>query len=170
MFLFTGVESLNISKQLGSLDDWANSFFFSVQTFTTVGYGAMNPEGISANLIAGLCALTGLITFALVTGLVYARFSRPKAQVLFSSNAIIAPYKSGKAVMFRIANMRNNQIINLETKFLMCWIAENEGHKIRKYDSLNLERSNAFMFPLNWTIVHPIDEKSPMWNLIPIRP
>jgi len=136
-------------------------FFFSVQTFTTVGYGSISPISTGANLVATIDAFFGLISFALATGLLFARFSKPKAQVLFSKHALISPYNKGWSFQFRIANLRNNNIINLEAKVTMTWLEDHEGTKIRRFKNLELERSKVSLFPLNWTIVHPIDTKSP---------
>ncbi|NUO03103.1 MAG: transporter, partial [Saprospiraceae bacterium] len=145
------------------------AFFFSMQTFTTVGYGAISPGSIAANFIAVTDAMVGLIAVALVTGLVFSRFSRPKAHILFSKNALIAPYKDGKSLQFRIVNERSNKIINLEVQVVFSW-TENQGSEAtRHYIALKLEREKVTLFPLNWTLVHAIDEDSPFYNLTPDR-
>ena len=141
-------------------------FFFSVQTFTTVGYGTISPVGFIANFIATLNAFAGLLAFALATGLLFARFARPKAQILFSKNALIAPYQKGKSFQFRIVNRRSNNIINLNAKVAMSWIEKDEaGNPNRKFAPMELERAGVALFPLNWTIVHPIDLNSPLYQL-----
>jgi inward rectifier potassium channel len=140
-------------------------FFFSVQTFATIGYGAMHPAGLAANVLMTLESLVGLLGFALATGILFARFSRPTAQILFSDNALIAPYKDITALQFRIANARSNQIIELQAKVLLSWFKP--GYRTRDFTPLRLEREKVVFFPLSWTIVHPIDEESPLWEVTP---
>ena len=139
-------------------------FFFSVQTFTTVGYGAISPISLEANLIATFDAFLGLLAFALATGLLFARFAKPKAQILFSKHALISPYNDGWSFQFRIVNMRSNNIINMEAKVAMTWLENEKGSTIRRFANLQLERNKVSLFPLNWTIVHPIDSNSPLYQ------
>mgnify|MGYP005666431707 CR=1 FL=1 len=146
--------------------NFLHAFFFSVQTFTTVGYGSISPQGIPANIVASIDALVGLMAFALATGLFFARFSKPKAQIIFSEKGIIAPYQDVNAFMFRIVNPRNNKIINLEAIVTMTWIEERGGETVRRFAKLELEREKVSLFPLNWTIVHPIDDNSPLYRLV----
>lgn len=145
------------------------AFFFSMQTFTTVGYGAISPVSVAANFVAVTDAMVGLIAVALVTGLVFSRFSRPKAHILFSKNALIAPYKDGKSLQFRIVNERSNKIINLEMQVVFSWTEDQGSEATRHYIALKLEREKVTLFPLNWTLVHAIDEDSPFYNLTPDR-
>jgi inward rectifier potassium channel len=144
------------------MNNFLSAYFFSIQTFTTVGYGGIVPDGFSANLVASFEALVGLLSFALATGLLYGRFSRPSARILFSRNAVIAPYKDIKALMFRVANLRNNDLIEVEANLLTVF-ADPVNHN-RKYYGMKLERKSVYFFPLSWTIVHPIDEDSPFYN------
>jgi len=141
-----------------------NAFFFSVQTFATIGYGSLIPTSLPANLLVTLESVVGLLGFALATGLVFARFSRPTARILFSDRAIIAPYGSGTGLMFRIANARSSQIIDLEAKVIMSRFESGIG---RNFYTLDLERDRVAFFPLSWTIVHPIDERSPFFGIGP---
>ncbi|NJL74936.1 MAG: transporter [Saprospiraceae bacterium] len=158
---FSGISSSSIFY------DFLYLFFFSVQTFTTVGYGSMSPMGIAANLVAAICALVGLMGFALATGLFFARFSKPKSQIIFSSKAIVTRYKDNKGFQFRLANRRNNKIINAKIEVTASWLEEID-HKIeRRYVSLPLERSTVSMLPLNWTVVHPIEKSSPLCKMKP---
>ena len=159
-----GLEQLSGVVSGSFMDDFAHAFFFSVQTFTTVGYGSISPNGIIANMVATIDALVGLLSFALATGLFFARFSKPKAQFLFSDLAIIAPYRDGKSLQFRIANKRNNRIINLAANVNLTWISEQNGVKKRHFARLPLEISQITLFPLNWTIVHAINENSPLYE------
>lgn len=154
---------------IGSEDHMHNpffrSFFFSVQTFATIGYGATSPAGLAANLLVTLESLVGLLGFALATGILFARFSRPTAQILFSKEAVIAPYRGATAFEFRIANQRKNQIIELEAKVLFSRLEPQQSERTRRFHELGLERKKVVFFPLSWTIVHPIDEKSPLYGL-----
>ena len=140
------------------------SFFFSVQTFATIGYGHMSPVGIGANLVVTLESLVGLLGFALATGILFARFSRPTAHILFSEQALIAPYHGITAFEFRIVNARRNQLIQVEAKVLFSRFKDGRGGG-RDFTSLKLERERVPLFPLSWTIVHPIDSESPLFGL-----
>ena len=164
LFYCCGADGFSGLQQGSNLDLYFQLFFFSVQTFTTVGYGSISPIGFEANLIATFDAFFGLLAFALATGLLFARFAKPKAQILFSKHALIAPYNGGWSFQFRIVNMRNNNIINLEAKVAMSWLENDNGSSVRRFANLMLERSKVSLFPLNWTIVHPIDSTSPLYK------
>jgi len=159
----TGVDEPDFAQRL------LKSFFFSMQTFTTVGYGAISPASVAANFVAVTDAMVGLIAVALVTGLVFSRFSRPKAHIQFSRNALIAPYKEGKSLQFRIVNERSNKLINLEVQVVFSWTEDRGSEATRHYAGLKLEREKVTLFPLNWTLVHAIDEDSPFHSLTPDR-
>lgn len=141
------------------------AFFFSVHTFATIGYGSIVPEGVAANVLVAIEALVGLLCFALATGLLFSRFSRPTGRILFSRNAVVAPYRGMSALMFRIVNARRSQLIELEVKVLFSRIQGGPGSEVRKYDQLALERTRVVFFPLSWTIVHPITDQSPLAGL-----
>ncbi len=141
------------------------AFFFSVHTFATIGYGSIVPQGIAANLLVTAESLVGLLGFAVATGLLFSRFSRPTGKVLFSRNAVVAPYRGKSALMFRIVNARRSQLIELDAKVLFSRIEGRGDTHVRKYDQLALERTHVVFFPLSWTIVHPITEQSPMFGL-----
>lgn len=162
-FAVVGPQAIN-----GPVDDsmsaafW-RAFFFSVQTFATIGYGQVAPHGLGANLIVTVEALVGLIYQALATGLLFARFARPTASIVFSRQAVIAPYGNGRSLQFRIANRRRGEILQLEAQVLFSHMQTNEaGARVRKYQALPLERNSVVFFPLSWTIVHPIDDSSPL--------
>lgn len=138
------------------------AFFLSVQTFASIGYGYLVPSGMAANTIATVEALTGLFAVALATGLIYARFSRPSSNIVFSNQAVVAPYKDGQGLMFRIVNLRKSQLIDLSAQVILTRFEEKDGHLIRKFYPLELERTSVTFFPLSWTIVHPIDAQSPL--------
>jgi len=142
---------------------FGQAFFFSVETFATIGYGQIAPNGVPANVMVTIEALVGLMYQALATGLLFARFTRPTAAVLFSDRAVVAPYNEGQALMFRIVNRRRNEIIQLEAQVLLSAMEpDGRGGMVRRYSALALERNKVTFFPLSWTIVHPIDGASPM--------
>ncbi len=144
-----------------------DAFFFSAQTLTTVGYGRIAPLSFSASWVASIESLIGLMIFAIITGLLYGRFSRPNPRILFSKNAIFSPYLDTNALMFRMVNERSNQIINIEVNVVFSKIEEKNGISSRQYYRLTLERSAVNFFPTNWTIVHPITEDSPLYGETP---
>jgi inward rectifier potassium channel len=137
---------------------WAGSFFFSVHTFATIGYGSIAPMSLGANLLVTLESLVGLLGFALATGVVFARFARPVAYVIFSRSALIAPYRGGTGFMFRMVNGRSNQLIELRAKVSVNLSRNGK----REFHELGLERDQVTLLPLAWTVVHPIDESSPL--------
>jgi inward rectifier potassium channel len=141
------------------------AFFFSVETFATIGYGNIYPVGAPANFIMVVESIAGLMAVALATGIVFARFARPTARIRFSRRAVIAPYRGITAFEFRIANERNSQMVQLEAKVLLSRFEMKHGHPTRMFHELKLERRQVVFFPLSWTIVHPIDETSPLWGL-----
>ena len=139
------------------------AYFFSVETLSTVGYGNIAPVSVTAHLLVTLEIMTGLFGIALVAGLVFARFSRPMAEFVFSRNAVIGPYQDKTALMFRTANLRRSQIIELSAKVIFSrFEVDEQGRKHRRFYELTLERRKVAFFPLSWTIVHPIDDKSPL--------
>ena len=143
---------------------FSQAFFFSIQTFATIGYGQIGPNGFAANALVTVEALVGLMYQALATGLLFARFARPTASIMFSRHAVIAPYAGIPSLQFRIANRRRrNEIIQLEAQVLYtAFEADNRGGQVRRYRLLPLERNKVTFFPLSWTIVHPVDETSPL--------
>lgn len=147
-------------------------FFFSSQSLTTVGYGRLNPTGSIAGTIASIESMMGLLGFALATGLLYGRFSRPTAKLLYSENVLISPYhhpvhsiNAPTALMFRIANARRNQLIEVEATVLFSYNETVNGATQRKYANLKLEVAKINFLALSWTIVHPINEESPLRDL-----
>ncbi len=137
-------------------------FFFSVQTLATIGYGRISPLGLAPNILVAIEGFLGLLGFAMATGLAFARFSRPRAKVLFSEKAVIAPYRGATAFEFRIINERLSQLIEVEAKVLFARMEIHEGRHVRRFYGLPLERSRVAFFPLQWVIVHPIDDASPL--------
>ena len=141
------------------------AFFFSVQSLATIGYGRISPIGVAANVIVGLESICGLVLFALITGLAFARFSRPRPRILFSDQAIIAPYGGSSGFMFRIANARDNELFDVQAEVSLARRKPGGSAEERLFESLRLERSSVTFFPLSWTIVHPIDASSPLWHM-----
>ncbi len=139
-------------------------FFFSVETLSTIGYGNIVPVGAAANAVVTMEALAGLMTLAIATGLVFARFSRPTAKILFSSHAVVAPYQNITALEFRVANARSNELIEVSAKVIISRFEEVDGVHTRRYYPLALEREGVVFLPLTWTVVHPIDEQSPLYG------
>src|SRR5262249_31259277 len=139
--------------------------FFSVQTLATIGYGRLVPATGLANLLVALEALVGLLGFAILSGLLFARFTRPTAKISFSGNALIAPYEGGWALMFRLVNLRNHDLTDVRAVVSFArWAGEN-GARTREFDQLALERDTIMFMPLHWVIVHPITATSPMRGL-----
>ncbi|HNU07073.1 MAG TPA: hypothetical protein PKO33_04845 [Pyrinomonadaceae bacterium] len=165
LYSMFGEESLVDTSSEPFTNILVRGFFFSVQTFATIGYGTIHPVGFLPNIIVTLESYYSLLANALITGLVFARFSRPTARIIFSDNAIVAPYRGISALMFRIANSRNNQLIDVNAQVAFSRFCEEGGKTVRKFDLLPLERENVSFFPLAWTIVHPIDESSPMFGM-----
>ena len=143
---------------------FARAFFFSVDTYATIGFGNIVPVGLAANLLVTLESLAGLLSFALATGLVFARFSRPRAEVVYSDYSVVAPYRGISAWQFRIINARDSQLIEVQAKIVLSRFEEHDGTRQRKYHTLSLERDRVAFFPTAWTVVHPIDESSPLFG------
>jgi inward rectifier potassium channel len=141
------------------------SFFFSVHTSATIGYGTLAPANLTAQILVTIEALVGLLGLALATGILFARFSRPTARILFSKTAVVAPFRGGRAVMFRIANARKSEMIEVHATVLYSRFRPDTSG--RDFDFLRLERDQVTFFPLTWTIVHPIDDSSPLHGLRP---
>ncbi len=141
------------------------AFFFSVETFATIGYGAIVPETVRANFLVLLESFVSLISIALATGLIFARFSRPIPRIRFSARALIAPYMGRTGFMFRIANARRNEIFGIEATVNFARFVTTNGVRARAFTELALERKRVIFFSLSWTVVHPINETSPLWGM-----
>jgi inward rectifier potassium channel len=145
------------------LNHFWEAFFFSTQTITTVGYGHIYPKGMAANSVAAFESMLGLLSFAMATGLLYGRFSKPSEKIIYSKNIIVAPYKdNGRGLMFRLANSRTNILVDLNIDIMFSYNVEVDGQLIRRFFPLELERKTVSMLTLNWTVVHPLDENSPL--------
>ncbi|MBK9932760.1 MAG: potassium transporter [Cytophagaceae bacterium] len=167
VYYYIGIENLmGVDKSHGLSDFW-EAFFFSSQTMTTVGYGRVSPVGYITNIIASVEAFLGLLSFSILTGLLYGRFSRPVPRILYSEKAIIAPYLDINGLMVRMANEKSNQLINVEASMIFSRNEIENGMVKRKYYGLDLERSKVKFFAMSWTLVHPITEKSVLFGETP---
>lgn len=165
LFLAAGPGAIQGGDAPSASGRWHNAIFFSVQTIATIGYGQMTPQGTIANTLVALEALTGLMGFALITGILFARFSRPSAHILRSRCALVAPYQGMTALMFRVANGRTSQLIDIKATVTYSWMDRSEpGREVRRFQQLPLERDSVSLLPTQWIVVHPIDEKSPLFN------
>lgn len=163
LYCMTGVENLAGMESSDWLHNFLEASFFSTQTLTTVGYGRVAPMGLVANIVASTESLIGLLSFALVSGLLYGRFSQPISRVKFSSKALISPFKDGQALMFRMVNGGKSELIEVEVQ---CSVALNQtdetGNISRRFYQLDLQINKVAFFSVSWTIVHPILETSPI--------
>ena len=164
LYYFIGADHLGGMNATSELEKFGEAYFFSAQTFTTVGYGRINPTGFLTSAVAAFEALMGLLSFAIATGLFYGRFSKPKAYLAFSQNAVLAPYRDGLAIMMRIAPYKNNNLTDAEAKITAGLTTEENGRFINKFFLLDLEYSNVNALTLSWTLVHPITEESPFYK------
>ncbi len=146
------------------MSPFLRAFFFSVHTYSTIGYGNIVPVGIGANILVTFESVIGLLSFALATGLLFARFSRPHMDIVFSRNAVIGPYRGITAWMFRVVNERDSQLIEVSAKVTLSRFESKDGRRKREFHQLALERQRVSFFPLAWTVVHPIDESSPLYG------
>jgi inward rectifier potassium channel len=164
-FLLCGPDALQSSA--GSFDGqpFFRAFFFSVDSFGTIGYGNIIPVGVVPNTLVMIEALLNILGVALSTGVIFARFSRPSPKVIYSRNAIVAPYRGQTALEFRIANARRSQLIDVQVQAILTKVERVDGTTLRRFHELNLERNRVVFFPLSWTVVHPIDSTSPLWGL-----
>ncbi len=145
-------------------EKYLECFFFSTQTFTTLGYGRISPVGALASGLATFEAFLGLLNFAIATGLFYGRFSRPQAFIRFSDNALIAPYRDGIALMFRLAPYKNNYLSNAHVKLTLARTEDDNGKPVSRFYALPLEMDRVNALNLSWTVVHPINEQSPLYG------
>lgn len=149
-------------------NSFSDAFFFSVQTLSTIGYGAMYPQTIYTEILVTLEVLVGMLLVAMATGLIYARFAQPRARVLFSKVAVVYPFEGVPTLMFRVANQRDNRII--EARIQVCFLVNEvtpEGIKLRRMYDLPLLRAESPSFALSWLVMHPIDSNSPLWRETP---
>lgn len=166
IYLWIGLDKLSGAEVSNNFfSNFSQAFFFSSQTMTTVGYGHVAPHGLIANSVASIESFLGIMTFAIVTGMFYARFSRPKAFIQFSDNFVVAPYKDSKAVMFRLATYKNNELTSVEAQVTLALHVNEDGNKITRFFPLVLEISQINSLAISWTCVHYMNEDSPLYNM-----
>ena len=162
IYLAVGIDQLQGVVATTYWGKFKEAFFFSTETFTTVGYGRVNPLGDGANLVAAIEAMSGFLSFSLATGLMFGRFSRPKSFLVFSDFALISPYQDKTALMFRFAPYKDNHTLtDVQIRVNVGIKVQMDGMAEYRYYDLTLERSKVESLPMNWTVVHPIDDKSP---------
>ena len=165
-YVLCGQGGLVNTLDTGIYSPFLKAFFFSIHTSATIGYGSVVPVGVPTNILVALESVVSLLGLAVVTGLVFARFSRPVADILFSKNAVMTYLGDLRSFQFRIVNSRNNQIIDLRVRLLVSRFENNaSGTPVRRYYPLRLERESVVFFPLSWTVVHPIDRDSPLFGV-----
>lgn len=163
IYFLVGVENLaGADNTRSTFDAVTTAFFFSSQTLTTVGYGHVAPTGFITNVIASTESLLGILAFAVVTGLIYGRFSRPKAYILFSDDMLISPYKGGRGLMLRMATYKNNHLTEAEALLTVAMHVNENGKMVTRFYPLSLEISRLNSLALSWTLVHHINEESPL--------
>lgn len=163
LYFLIGTEHLTGIDGNSNAEKFIEVFFFSSQTITTLGYGRTAPIGLLANITASIESLLGLLSFALATGLLYGRFSKPTAKIKYSQHAAIAPYKSINGFMFRMINIQNNQLMEVEATLTLS--LKKPKSDLRNFYFLELERQKVVFMPSTWTIVHPITDESPLKNI-----
>ncbi|MCD6067530.1 MAG: ion transporter [Bacteroidetes bacterium] len=167
--IFAGVYYYLGAKSFGNIEvsdpvkSFEDLFFFSAQTLTTVGYGYVYPKTAAVSSVAAVESLIGLLIFAIATGVLYGRFSKPNATILYSEKMLVAPYKGITGLMFRIANPKRNELIEIEAQVTVSMI--NRETNSRSFLQLPLELSRINFLSINWTVVHPIDETSPIYGM-----
>jgi len=163
-YFLMGPEGLQGADLSSEARRFWSGFFFSAHTLTTVGYGNISPATIGANVLSVVEALSGLLGIALVTGILFGRFSRPSARIAFSDNMLVAPYQDRTSLQFRIVNLRPNVLMELQANVILMTVDGPAGALTRNYQQLKLERDNIFFLALAWTVVHPIEEDSPLFG------
>ena len=164
IYYIIGIQHLAGAVPKSPAENFLEAFFFSCQTFSTVGYGRISPAGYLITSVAAFEGFLGPLSFALATGLLFGRFSKPTAYLKFSENALIAPYQGITALMFRIAPYKNTTLLDAETKVNLAMSVEENGKMVNKFFPLTLEFSTVTALTLSWTIVHPITDASPLYN------
>ena len=163
IYMAIGVEHLTDVTGLTRFGQFMEAFFFSAQTVTTLGYGRVAPVGIPANSVAAIESMLGLLAFALATGLLYGRFSKPTARIRYSGHAVMAPYLGVNGFMLRVVNPLDNHLLEVEATLTLSM--KRKDSDMREFHQLELERARVVFFPTMWTIVHPIDQASPLYGL-----
>ncbi len=162
VYVVLGVDGINGTSDLGVESDFLKAFLFSTQTLTTVGYGQLNPGSTAIGLVSAVESFVGLLGFAMATGLLYGKFSKPRARLIFSDNALVAPYNDTLGIMVRLANAKSSQIIDVKADMFFAYKDKDTNGETRKFYTLPLELNRINMLATSWTLVHPLDENSPL--------
>jgi inward rectifier potassium channel len=164
--LFAGLYLLDPAGLSGARPgDFSDAFFFSVQTLGTVGYGVVAPRSLYENIVVTAEVFLGLFNLAVATGLLFARISRPTARIMFSQRAVVTPFEGQPTLIFRAANRRRNLVVEAEVSVnLLRDLTTLEGASMRRFDELKMVRARTPLFFLTWTVMHRIDESSPLWG------
>lgn len=165
LYYINGIENLGVPDNIKNINAFWEAYFFSAQTLTTVGYGRISPLNSTANIIASVESLLGLLVFAIATGLLYGRFSKPFAKIIYSKHAVVAPFKEINGFMFRTANRHKSQIIEAEVQVVFSRLENINGAEVRKFYTIKLEYEKINFFSSVWTVNHPIEEDSPLYGM-----
>ncbi|HMX04853.1 MAG TPA: ion channel [Chitinophagales bacterium] len=165
LYLLIDYNGIGMTSDYQVHNNFLVALFFSAQTLTTVGYGSLYPLSGTVSLLAASEALIGLMGFAIFTGLMYGRFANTPHSLRFSKQALIGPYKNGMGIMFRAANARNHNLTELEVKVTLAMVITADGKTSRKFYPLTIDNNRITYFPLNWTMVHHINEDSPLYGM-----
>ena len=164
-YLACGPGAFLVPDAAGLSNGYLIAFFFSVQTFATIGYGQIAPAGVASNVVVVIESFVTILFLTLITGIIFARFSRPTARVLFSDMAVVAPMSGHMAFMVRLVNVRRSQLFEVSATVILAYWKESGTKRVRRFVGLTLERPNVNFLPLSWTLVHHIDASSPLWGL-----
>lgn len=167
VYYLLGMEHFTIPSTGEEMGDFLNCVFFSFQTFSTLGYGHISPISVEANIISVLEMFTGMLSLALLAGLVYARFSRPNTRLLFSNNILVTPHNGSDSLQFRFVNKRRTVLNDVHVRVMVAFTETRDGKLVREFHRLPLEMDSIMFFPLTWTTVHLIDDKSVFYGLTP---
>jgi inward rectifier potassium channel len=165
LYMLIGVENIGNAKLESLTGRWMSALGMSVQTLTTVGYGSLFPDSPAAWVVAAVEGVFGILGFSLISAVLYARFARPKANIIYSEKAMIAPFKDGWSFQIRLANRRNTLMVEVEARVLLVMAdVDDQGERLNYYN-LPLQLDRVTFLPLSWTIVHPITPESPLAGL-----
>jgi inward rectifier potassium channel len=161
---------LALGDGLENANSFSDAFFFSVQTMATIGYGKMVPRSLAANALVTIEAFVGLFGVALSTGIMFAKFSRPVARVMFSRNIVLSDHTGTPSLMFRMANERRNQVLEAQVRLVLVRLERTaEGEPFRRLHDLKLVRSASPFFAATWTAIHPLTPDSPLHDSLASR-
>ena len=165
LYVLSGPGALAGVTSTGVAERFLAAFFFSVHTITTVGFGHIAPQSLMADVLVTAEAFIGLSGFALVAGLIFARFEQPHAKIVFSKNAVVGEHRDSTAFKLRIANGGQNELLGVEVRILLCMTETIDDVRTRNFRQLFLDRPKSAFFPLDWTVVHTITQDSPLYGV-----